>query len=155
MYVYLAGPITGLTLQDASAWREDENLINSLAKHGYEVLTALRDKEHLHAYDGKVLPARYSDEEEESEVFLDLNDINDSRVVLANMHGASRVSVGTAWEMGYAYAKGIPVIAVVDAGSVYDHLFVNQTAYRVVPSLFEAVYELAILAPKLREPQYA
>ena len=155
MYLYLAGPITGLTLQDASDWRENELMLASLAKHGYICLNPLREKAHLMEFEDTPLPARYTPEQEEFEVSNDLDDINKSAAVLANLRDAERVSIGTVWEIGYATAKGKPVITVLEPGGVHDHLFIHNASLKVVESVFEAVAELAILAPQLRGPVYA
>jgi nucleoside 2-deoxyribosyltransferase len=155
MYLYLAGPITGLTLKAANDWREDDLMLASLAKHGYVCLNPLREKEHLGAWENQPLPARYTPEQEEFEVSHDLDDINKSCAILANFKDAQRVSIGSVWELGYANAKGKPVVSVLEPGGLHDHLFIHNTSYKVVESMFEAVAELAILAPKLREPQYA
>ena len=41
----------------------------------------------------------------------DLKGFEGCDLVIANLNGFN-VGAGTAWEMGYAYAKGIPVIAI-------------------------------------------
>lgn len=155
MYLYLAGPITGKTLEEANDWRENELMLASLAKHGYIPLNPLREKAHLEEWDGLPLPARYTPEQEEFEVSNDLDDINKSVAILANLKDAERVSIGSVWEIGYANALGKPVITVLEPGGLHDHLFIHNTSLKVVESMFEAVAELAILAGKLRGPVYA
>ena len=41
----------------------------------------------------------------------DLEGFKDCRLVIANLNGFN-IGAGTAWEMGYAYANKIPVIAI-------------------------------------------
>lgn len=154
MYVYLAGPITNKTLAEASEWRDNPLLESSLAKHGYILLSPLRNKAHLERFQGP-LPSRYEDDEERMEVDTDLDDIRNCAAVLANLRDDEHFSVGTCWELGYAYALGKPTITVIHKDGPYDHLFIHRTSTKVVYSLFEAAAELAILAPKLREPSYA
>lgn len=154
MYVYLAGPITGLTFEKASEWRDDPLLVESLAKQGYVTLNPLRGKPHL-SESRDPLPARYTDAQEMMEVTQDLGDIDKASAVLANLRDVTHVSVGTCWELGYAYAKQKPVVTVISHGGPYDHLFVHRTSYKVVQSMFEAVAALEELAPLLRGPVYA
>jgi nucleoside 2-deoxyribosyltransferase len=42
----------------------------------------------------------------------DVRGIDRSDIVLAILDGGSDVDSGTAWEMGYAYAKGMPVLGL-------------------------------------------
>ncbi|MGP8217130.1 MAG: nucleoside 2-deoxyribosyltransferase [Bacteroidia bacterium] len=66
-----------------------------LKKHGFEVFLPQEACEGMHGKD----------------IFETCrNGIDSSNVVLANVDGADADS-GTCWECGYAYAKGIPIIA--------------------------------------------
>ncbi|HEY58550.1 MAG TPA: nucleoside 2-deoxyribosyltransferase [Anaerolineae bacterium] len=49
----------------------------------------------------------------------DLEALQRIHLVVAVLHGTD-VDSGTAWEMGYAYAKGIPVLGVVEDTRVPD-----------------------------------
>ena|SRR3989338_3591168 len=48
-----------------------------------------------------------------------VNGFKDCRLVIASLDGL-HVGAGTAWELGYAYAKGIPAIGIKTDESVED-----------------------------------
>jgi nucleoside 2-deoxyribosyltransferase len=129
--VYLSGPITGLTFQGATDWRE--YAANSLASDGIKGISPMRAKDYLAS-----LKAPLSGHGRE---YLDLGVFSTPHAVLArdrfdtlrcdvmlmNLLGADRVSIGTMVELGWADAKRIPVICVMEAtGSVHDHMFVSH-----------------------------
>lgn len=99
MKYYLAGPINGCTDDEAINWREvakarlgAENCIDPMRRD----------------YRGK------EDESVDAIVQGDIFDIHDSNVVLANCW---QVSWGTAMEIHYASERGIPVVAILPAGT--------------------------------------
>lgn len=50
-----------------------------------------------------------------------MNGFNDVSLVIADLNGL-HIGSGTAWELGYAYAKGIPIIGIKEDESVEEAL---------------------------------
>lgn len=153
MKVYLGGPITGLTYEQCTEWRD--TLTNVLSDEGFEVRSPMREKEHLiEPFEGEPLPSRF--DEEEDAVTRDLKDITECDIILVNLIGATRVSIGTMCELGYAKALNKHIVVVIeeesqtersegtevtDSDNPHDHLFVYQLASTVVGSIEEALQE--------------
>jgi nucleoside 2-deoxyribosyltransferase len=57
----------------------------------------------------------------------DLNDIERADVVLFDVRGAKDKSLGSIFELGYAYARGKYIILLTDGerGNPHEHLFVD------------------------------
>lgn len=141
MIVYLAGPITGLTYEQAQDWRL---WFRRTCPAPWACLDPLRGFEHLN--DGTQLPDTFQGEFDA--VARDLTDISSCDVVVVNLAGAERISIGTMCELGYARAKGKFIVTVLDGDSYYfggsvrnphDHLFVRQMSDVVVAQLPEAI----------------
>lgn len=139
--VYLGGPITGLTFDEARAWRLDAAAW--LAEHGVTTLDPLRGKEQLGRTDTPL--TAWFDGGGEA-VYRDLRDITVSDIVLLNFQDAERVSIGTCAEMGYAACVRIdsdyydpPEVVVVRNTDIYDHVFVDYMADKTFETLEQAL----------------
>lgn len=130
-YVYLGGPITGLSFDTAKDWRE-QLVARSDWPTGWVPLSPMRDKEQFRM-EGP-LPSTFDGEREPFE--QDLSDIRQADALVFNFLGASWASIGSCAEMGYAYALGKPILAVVEKGTIHDHLFVNNMAEAVTNMSF-------------------
>src|SRR5271157_1829498 len=99
--VYLAGPITGLTYQGCTDWRQ--KAMDYLAEYGIQGLSPLRAKDYLlnetsiaDTYDDTILSSQRG-------IFArDKFDCERSDVIFVNLLGAQRVSIGTVMEIGWA-----------------------------------------------------
>lgn len=150
--VYLAGPITGTTYGECTDWREyvKRNLAPGVV--GYSPMRAKaylarlpdaisghgREYAHLGALSlGAGVVAR------------DRFDTTRCDVVLVNLLGASRVSIGTMIELGWADAARNPIVlAMEDDNPTHDHMMVRTLAGYIVPTLDEAIHVVnAILTP--------
>jgi len=134
--IYLAGPITGCSYEDARhGWREefDEEL------SGYNIAASLcspmRGKDNLMGVSS--IPGMAHELEGLAEVSKpkgiigrDFNDVANSDLVVANFLGATRVSIGTAWELGVAFALRKPYIIVLEADktNLHEHAFLTENA---------------------------
>jgi len=150
--VYLAGPITGLTYDDGQEWRDHARAV--LRSYGIEAYSPLRAKEYLR--DHGVLDAGGSDSSyadialssSSGIVTRDRMDCTTRDLVLANLTGAERVSIGTAIECGWADAARVPIVCAMEDGNVHDHAMIRGLAGFIVPTLEEAVeVAAAILLP--------
>jgi nucleoside 2-deoxyribosyltransferase len=53
-------------------------------------------------------------------------------VLLVNLLGATKVSIGTVLEIGWANAMDIPIVVRDGAGNIHEHAMLNQiTGFRV------------------------
>lgn len=140
--VYLAGAITGLTYDQGQDWREYATV--ELAKKGIQAFSPLRAKQYLRK-DGVIEDGQYDQvsplSSDKGIVTRDRWDImSNCDMVLFNMLGLKRVSIGTCIEFGWADAFRKPGILVMEKeGNVHEHAMVRMvTGYRV-ESLDEAI----------------
>ncbi|WP_406658157.1 nucleoside 2-deoxyribosyltransferase [Methanolobus sp. ZRKC2] len=97
--IYLAGPLFSKAERDFNLYLRDR-----LVEIGFKVFLPQEDG-------NDTLSSRL--EERMKNIFEnDVEGIDGSDIVLAVLDGGSDVDSGTAWEMGYAYAKGIPVLGL-------------------------------------------
>lgn len=135
MKVYLSGPITGLSYNEAVSWTDQaKNVLWD--RHGIYGFRPLRGKQ-----DGlkniKSLSAKGHPENPVSSpkgiYGRDMYDVRSSDAILVNVLGAKIASQGTVAEITAAYCWGKPIVLVIeDEGNVMDHVFVTEPAtYRV------------------------
>jgi nucleoside 2-deoxyribosyltransferase len=126
--VYLAGGISGLSYKEATDWRNEAT--DLLCQWGHTVLDPMRDKEML--ANEETLSFNYGERNERVSPYAifnrDVADVNKSDVVFARLDTAK--SVGTPWEIGYAYAKQKKIILVVTE-ELLSHPFVVGTTLLV------------------------
>ena len=145
MNLYLAGPITGCTYKGATNWRHSFGA--RAAELGYNAYSPMRGKEDLkkirrlrpHGYDSPMST-------DQAIVRRDSFDVRRADVVLANLVGAEIVSIGTMFELAWAYALGKYVIIVIEDKNIHGHAFVEQSASAIVESLDDAFKVLEVLA---------
>lgn len=148
--MYLAGPITGLSYKGAVDWREYAR--NELDKFGINAFSPMRGKIYLEKFkDLSGAADAYSARPLSTEKGITTRDRFDATrvdVVLANLLGANRVSIGTMIEFGWADAHRRPIVAVMEPGNIHDHAMVREMAGFIVPNLDEALLVTrAILLP--------
>lgn len=144
--VYLAGPITGLTYEGCTDWRQFAK--TKLSEYGIEGISPMRAKEYLaglgeisgHGRDYFNLNVI---SQPHSVVTRDRFDTARVDVVLMNLLGAKAVSIGSMVELGWADAARVPVVLVREkpgTGGVHDHMFVNDLAGYGVETLEEGLH---------------
>ena len=136
--VYLAGPITGLTYDDATDWRK--TVSETLALHGIKSASPLRFKSFLKdelsikdSYEGHTLATS------KGIYTRDKWDVSRSDVVLVNFIGAGKVSIGTVLEIAWADMLNKPIIIAMEPDNIHQHSMVNECAGYIVPTLDQAV----------------
>lgn len=97
--IYLAGPLFSQAERDFNVLLRDR-----LVEMGFNVF--------LPQEDGNDTESGRMEERQRTIFQNDVLGIDKSDIVLAVLDGGSDVDSGTAWEMGYAYARGIPVIGL-------------------------------------------
>jgi nucleoside 2-deoxyribosyltransferase len=144
-YVYLAGPITGLTLDQGQEWRQFVAAEFSL--WGIKTRSPLRGKSYL-ASEGVLGPADYGHihplSSDKGIVTRDRNDTINADLIFANLLGADRISGGTCIELGWADMARIPTIVVMEPeGNPHDAHMVRGVAGYVMHTL-PAALDLAL-----------
>ena len=129
--VYLAGAIKGLTYKNCNDWRKYAK--QELTKHGLVGISPMRAKEFLDT--GNLLLENYDHviASQEGVVARDRMDVKSCDVMLANLLGLEKITIGTMVEYGWADAYRKPIITIIEkTGNVHEHYFVRElTAFRV------------------------
>jgi len=145
--VYLAGPISGLNFEGATDWREA--VAADLAAAGIKGLSSMRAKEYLRdAYDAaggfSATCAEYGTLSSLSGprgiMTRDRFDATRCDVLLVNLLGAERISIGTMMEVAWADLCRTPIVCAIEPGNIHDHAMLNEAIGFRVPSLDEALH---------------
>lgn len=121
--VYLSGPIAGLSFDESIKWTEyAESELNNVNIKGYK---PLRGKWILSDRRSKGLGYDVNPLSTQKGIFTrDLYDVRSSDVILVNLLGAKRVSIGTIWEMSAAYENKKPIVLVMEKeGNLHHGIF--------------------------------
>jgi len=121
--IYLAGPLFSQAERDFNVLLRDK-----LVEMGFSVF--------LPQEDGNDTESSRMEDRQKNIFDNDVQGIDNSDIVLAVLDGGSDVDSGTAWEMGYAYAKGIPVLGLkTDFRTFGDEGIVNLMMEMAVEAL--------------------
>ncbi len=142
--VYLAGPIDGLTYDDATDWRETATA--DLADAGIKGLSPMRCKSYL------ANVARLDNHDQSYGLMSPLStargimtrdrfDATRCDVMLVNLLGAPNPSMGTVMEMAWADLRRTPIVCMIEAdgSNPHEHPMVNETIGFRATSLSEAL----------------
>jgi nucleoside 2-deoxyribosyltransferase len=135
--LFLAGPLTGTSYDDALAWR---TYVESRLPDGVIAFSALRGKNHVRTE--KVLRDAYPEHllsTPQGTITRDRYDVCRCDALFVNFLKAEKISIGTIMEMAWADARRIPIILAMENGNVHDHAFVRQVAAFVTADLDEAI----------------
>lgn len=146
--VYLAGPISGLTYDEATGWRDHAQQV--LAKSGIKGISPLGAAVHLRDHKGlltdcEIVPGLECVVQAMStptgvvtrDKFYCLN----TDVMLLNLTGAKRVSIGSMVEVGWANAHNIPIVLVMEEkGNLHEHAFVTECCQFRTTSIADALH---------------
>jgi len=139
--VYLAGPITGISYDDAAnGWRKQ---IADDLQFQVVCYSPMRDCEHLsHIKKFTSLEKDYGTDPVTTAsaiVARDRNDVHTCDLMIANFLGAKKGSLGTAIEFGWADAFRKPIILVMeDTGNIHEHAMITEMAGFRVNNLKDA-----------------
>lgn len=134
--VYLAGPIAGLTYEEATGWRD--YCVDYLARYDIIGLSPLRKKEYLKSFGSEPLYSNADEYKKNGHVFdvmatnrgimtRDRFDAGRCDILFVNFLGAKRAGIGTCMELGIADTKRTPIVAVMeDEGNIHDHAMINE-----------------------------
>ncbi len=130
-HVYLAGPISGLDFAGAVDWRDmaKSNLEHWSVNAGIKTLSPMRFEDHL-SHETNMSPMGCDSHVLSTPrgiMTRDRFDCTRSDVVLVNLLGAKRVSIGTVMEIGWADLSRVPVVCCMEAeGNPHDHAMVTE-----------------------------
>ncbi len=149
--VYLAGPITGLSYNGTTEWRQQA--MDALSVMGIQGLSPMRHKDYLlnvttieDSYESSVMSSQRG-------IYArDKFDCHRADLVLVNLLGAKKVSIGTVMEIAWAAANDVPVVLVMEAeGNIHEHAMLREACPFRVTTLDAALQvTVAILAPNLK-----
>ena len=138
--VYLAGPITGVTYDGCTEWRD--YVKNKLPDH-IETLSPMRGKQRLaEKASGKPILDCYEEDKLTSSKGINCRDYFDCKradVIFVNFLGATRISVGTVMEIAWARAFEKPVICVMEKDNIHQHSMLNFACGFIVESIDEGI----------------
>jgi nucleoside 2-deoxyribosyltransferase len=135
--IYLAGPMGGLTLEEATTWRNYVSSQLYLKSDGrIECYSPLRGGCIAFDDDAKLASADINPTPFTTNRAIMTRDYIDcvkADLVFAYFLDAPKISIGTVMEMGFAYAHRIPVVAVINNDCVHSgHPMMEETfTYRV------------------------
>lgn len=145
--VYLAGPISGLTYGASEIWRTE--FIATLKDYpSIECFSPLRAKEYL--VDAGVLEQSYAQPLSCGRGIMtrDHNDCLTSDVIVCNLTGVQRVSIGSVMECAWAHAYRKPLIMIMEKGNVHEHPMIREA----IGFHVETVAEAAMIVKALLRP---
>ena len=146
--VYLSGPITGLSYNDAVSWTDiaKERLMLDYGINGYR---PLRGKKVVLSEHGILDAKGYIHNPISSPKGIygrDMNDVYTSDALLVNVLGAKIASQGTIAEITAAWIWRKPIVLVIeDEDNVMDHIFVTEPATYRVNNLEDAYHLINLL----------
>lgn len=127
---YLAGPITGCSYEECTAWRID--FIERCPS--IECFSPMRGKLYLNGEED--IAAEYSDKVLSTARGIMTRDYFDCcrcDFLVLNLLGSKRVTIGSCMELAWAFMRQIPVIAIMEwEGNIHEHPMINEAiSYRV------------------------
>lgn len=137
--VYLAGPIAGLNYSGATEWRQKAK--DFLAEHQIIGISPMRAKEYLATVE-KFKEVGYDEHPlscNKGITTRDRFDCTRADVVLVNLLGASKISIGTVMEIAWADSARIPIVLAMESDNPHTHGMLTEVAGYIVPSLSEAL----------------
>lgn len=146
---YLAGPITGLHYDGAQDWRA--YAVKMLGAWNIKALSPLRGKEFLRSM-GELTAscagygALHPLASPRGIMTRDRFDCTTSDVILVNLLGAKKVSIGTVMEIAWADTHRVPIVAVMEPGNIHEHAMVDEALGYRVNTVDEAIHVVRMIA---------
>lgn len=138
--VYLAGPISGLTYGEGQEWR---SYFSGAIDPRIKAYSPLRGKQYLAKY-GALEEGQYDQvsplSTDKGITARDRADCMGADLVVFNMLGAQRVSIGTMVEMGWCdAARRLAILIMEKEGNIHDYPMVREIAHFRVSNLLDAI----------------
>ena len=143
MKIYISGPISGLSYEEASEhFIEYKQILTDL---GYEVLNPFTGKEYLRN-DIELRAGGYEDRPISTNHAIFGRDrwmVEQSDIVVCNLlKGKYRASIGSMFELAWASDKNKHVVVILDKDNVHNHAFVLEAADIIFVTEEEALHYL-------------
>lgn len=149
--VYLAGPMSGLSMVQARAWRADfaemmpAHIICSSPVREVQFLGGDHTFEHH--------PDKHPDDSArvrpDGMLIQDLNDVRTADAVVCNFLTSVNVSIGSVGECFVAKENNVPVILVTSKLNVHFHFMLNGCGVLTYSLEEAAEYTISLLTPGL------
>ena len=140
--VYLSGPITGLTYEEAMSQRQE--VTARLTDAGMRVLSPMRGKSYLsHQFGSKPLPSggyrrpALGDRAIMRRDWMDV--VKRADVIFVNLLTAEKVSIGTVFEIAWTVNAGKFVVVLLPKEGVHDHAFIRASADVILHDLEDGI----------------
>ena len=131
LQVYLSGPISGKSFEEATDWRKEVSIELHIA--GFRVRDPLRGKSFSPmSHQKKINPKKYNSDSNPtlSDKALkdrDKLDVLSSDIVLANFMDATEKSTGTIFEIAWAEDHNkLVVVALPEKDTLHNHPFISE-----------------------------
>ena len=136
--IYIAHPISGGSATEVYKWFDDT--ANTLMNFGFDVMSPLLGKGHLRT-ELKFRAEGYNHPLSTNHAIYERDKWMCERadVVLTDLSGTERVSIGCMMEMAWAAAAGVHTICVMPKENVHRHAFVLEAADIVFETFDEAM----------------
>ena len=134
--VYAAGPIAGQSYEGAIEWRfQLQELLMEC-----DVRSPMRGKESLKnratmPYVVEPDQSNHGVDTQHAIVIRDHWDVQNCDILVVNFAPATKVSVGSCFELAWALAYRKPAVVIMGENGLHDHPFIQEAAYVVVPDL--------------------
>lgn len=139
--VYLAGSIGGLSYAAATEWRVQAR--DSFSKSGIDAFSPMRGKDFLSGEDNLTwLMDHWKQPMATSKGIMcrDYNDCISADVILVNLKGVSRPSMGTVMEIAWGFHARIPVVLIAEEDNIHvTHPMLVEAANFRVDTLEEGI----------------
>jgi len=125
--IYLAGPIGGCDYAECTTWRKDW-IEYFYCRYDAECISPMRDKEYLED-DECIDSVEYTDPLScpKGVYARDRWDALRCDLLVVNLLGARKPSLGSVMEIAWADAVGTPIIVIMeDEGNVHEHILINE-----------------------------
>lgn len=126
LLVYLAGPISGCDYLECTDWRY--YVADALDSPEVQCLSPMRNKEML-AEEAKMSPLGYDHPltTQRGVMTRDHNDCIRSNLLFVNLLGTTRVSIGTAMELAWAWEYRIPTVCLMEKDNCHQHIMLRES----------------------------
>ena len=143
--IYLARPITGCSFDEVSSYYEETRDI--LREMGYDPIIAMcgksyfKDEQNFKA-EGYKQPLSTDHAIFQRDKWM----THQCDVLLANLIGATKVSIGTCFEISWANYLGKHIVLVMEENNIHQHAFVKEAATVIYNNFQDALDYLSKLA---------
>ncbi len=138
--VYLCGPISNISYAESVDWRQQ--FTDILSPHGIETLSPMRGKGYLKDVQSlSQLGYGSTMSNAHSITTRDRFDTVRADMIVSNLLGAEKVSIGSMIEFGWADLSRVPVLLIMEnEGNPHEHGMVTDIAGWRVDTVEEAIH---------------